>query len=138
MAEEVISCGPRNTKLLYLQKTHVSSHVWNGEGNKELTVRRSILKRMEPPPQILPYLAITGFYEISHVRGVPIDNGLINALIKRWRPETHTFHMPFGECSITLQDVALILGLRINNATLTVGVQLFWLICIEKCAKQQI
>ena len=40
---------------------------------------------------------------------------LITCLVKRWRPETHTFHVPVEEMMITLHDVAIILGLRING-----------------------
>nr|XP_025693072.1 serine/threonine-protein phosphatase 7 long form homolog [Arachis hypogaea] len=44
-----------------------------------------------------------------------VDEPLLSAFIERWHPETHTFHMPFGECSITLQDVAYQLGLPIDG-----------------------
>ena len=37
----------------------------------------------------------------------------------RWRPETHTFHLPVGEMTITLHDVAIILGLRIHGPQVT-------------------
>ena len=39
------------------------------------------------------------------------DNTALTALVDRWRPETHTFHLPCGELTVTLQDVAMILGL---------------------------
>ncbi|WVZ94991.1 hypothetical protein U9M48_040806 [Paspalum notatum var. saurae] len=33
--------------------------------------------------------------------------------LTRWRPETHTFHMPCGEMAPTLRDVSYLLGLPI-------------------------
>ena len=39
------------------------------------------------------------------------DRSLISCLVDRWRPETHTFHFPWGEMAPTLQDVAFLLGL---------------------------
>ncbi|XP_025612077.1 serine/threonine-protein phosphatase 7 long form homolog [Arachis hypogaea] len=47
------------------------------------------------------------------------ESALINALVERWRPETHTFHFPVGECAVTLEDVALILGLPTNGLPVT-------------------
>ena len=48
-----------------------------------------------------------------------IDWPLITSLVERWRLETHTFHVPVGEMTITLQDVAIILGLRIHGPAVT-------------------
>ena len=47
-----------------------------------------------------------------------IDHCLISALVERWRLKTHTFHLPHGEMSITLQDVEVIYGLSIEGEVL--------------------
>ncbi|XP_020963352.1 protein MAIN-LIKE 2-like [Arachis ipaensis] len=48
-----------------------------------------------------------------------VDSAMINALIERWRPETHTFHFSVGECAVTLEDVVIILGPPTNGLPVT-------------------
>jgi hypothetical protein len=45
-----------------------------------------------------------------------MDSAVLTALVDRWRPETHTFHLPCGEITVTLQDITMILGLSIDSA----------------------
>ncbi|KAK1661848.1 hypothetical protein QYE76_050007 [Lolium multiflorum] len=68
------------------------------------------------------YLRAAGLIGLANISraGLPsIDRALVSALVDRWRPETHTFHMPCGELTITLQDVAMILGLPIAGRAVT-------------------
>ncbi|XP_020959127.1 serine/threonine-protein phosphatase 7 long form homolog [Arachis ipaensis] len=56
---------------------------------------------------------------MSQIGIVQCQKALVNALIERWHPDTHTFHLPIGECSVTLEDVALILGLPTDGLPVT-------------------
>ena len=47
-----------------------------------------------------------------------LDRSLLSALVDRWRPETHTFHLPCGEMAPTLQDVAYLLGLPLVGSAI--------------------
>ncbi|MBA0856657.1 hypothetical protein Goshw_001277, partial [Gossypium schwendimanii] len=65
-----------------------------------------------------------GFWHVANIgQGCKLDPKLVSALIERWRPETHTFHLPCRECTITLEDVQLQLGLPVDGSVLTRSVQ---------------
>ncbi|KAL4366040.1 hypothetical protein AHAS_Ahas07G0166300 [Arachis hypogaea] len=64
---------------------------------------------------IRPYLRRAGFEYVAYMVEFEHDWSLASALIERWRPESHTFHLSCREITITLQDVAYQLGLRIDG-----------------------
>ncbi|KAK1683943.1 hypothetical protein QYE76_044791 [Lolium multiflorum] len=64
------------------------------------------------PTGLLPFISLVS-------RGGPLMNpSALTALVDRWRPETHTFHLRAGEMAPTLQDVSMILGLPIQGEPL--------------------
>ena len=50
-----------------------------------------------------------------------INHGLICAFLERWHEETSSSHLPFGEMTITLDDVACFLHLLIYGILLSHG-----------------
>ncbi|KAG8503559.1 hypothetical protein CXB51_001560 [Gossypium anomalum] len=67
----------------------------------------------------MPYLELAGFRSAALIRMFDLRYDLISALVKHWRLETHTFHLPYRECTVTLEDVALQLGLPIDRSAIT-------------------
>ena len=70
-------------------------------------------------PCIHPYVIRFGFYGLYRIGHVTLDWALMTSLVERWRLETHTFHLLVGEMTITLKDVAIILGLWIHGPPVT-------------------
>ncbi|XP_052487939.1 protein MAINTENANCE OF MERISTEMS-like [Gossypium raimondii] len=62
---------------------------------------------------------MAGFRDVVLIRRFDLRADSISALVKRWCMETHTFIMPCGECTITLEDVAMQLGLRVDGVVVT-------------------
>ncbi|MFQ6646273.1 hypothetical protein Gotur_018897 [Gossypium turneri] len=73
-----------------------------------------------PSPFIENYLRETGFLNVANIgQGCKLDLKPISSFIERMRPEMHTFHLPCGECTITLEDIQLQLGLPVDGSVLT-------------------
>ncbi|MFQ6656140.1 hypothetical protein Gotur_026372 [Gossypium turneri] len=72
----------------------------------------------------MPYLELAGFGSVALIRSSDLRFDLLSALVERWRPETYTFHLSCGECTVTLEDVALQLELPIDGSPVT-GVSSF-------------
>ncbi|XP_050875405.1 protein MAIN-LIKE 1 [Lathyrus oleraceus] len=61
------------------------------------------------------WLSRSGLASLQRTSLNKIDTNLVSAFVERWHLETSSFHMPFGEMSITLDDVACLLHLPIRG-----------------------
>uniref|UniRef100_A0A151UI02 Serine/threonine protein phosphatase 7 long form isogeny n=1 Tax=Cajanus cajan TaxID=3821 RepID=A0A151UI02_CAJCA len=110
--------GHIDDSLLTMQLIHVFEHIWNGEPDRVLRIKRatkSVHRDGSIPDEVRPYLARAGMLGVAKMSYFSIDHHLISALVDRWRPETHTFHMTFGERTITLEDVSILLSLNLHG-----------------------
>ncbi|KAL4321831.1 hypothetical protein AHAS_Ahas14G0149800 [Arachis hypogaea] len=62
-----------------------------------LLLSRQVSHTLPPPDAIVSYLIEAGFGDTVPLRDFTFDNFLILAFMERWRPETHTFHLWWGE-----------------------------------------
>ncbi|KAF7835903.1 serine/threonine-protein phosphatase 7 long form-like protein [Senna tora] len=78
--------------------------------DRDMIRRQFVHGELGPPPTFVLLLIASGFYGASRAGFFPYDWHLVTALIKRWRPETHTFHMAVGvgETTITQKNFMLI------------------------------
>ncbi|KAK9092199.1 hypothetical protein Syun_027110 [Stephania yunnanensis] len=49
-----------------------------------------------------------------------VNKEVISAFVERWQPETNTFHLPFGEMSISLEDVSMLLKIPVTGKVVAV------------------
>ncbi|KAL4286421.1 hypothetical protein AHAS_Ahas19G0084500 [Arachis hypogaea] len=65
------------------------------------------------------FLWVTKFYHISQIVMIQIQSILVTVLVKRWHPDIHTFNLLIDECTVTLKDMAQILGIMIDGLLVT-------------------
>ncbi|KAK9271367.1 hypothetical protein L1049_026957 [Liquidambar formosana] len=113
--------GPIDGTVLHMQHLHRSHTLWGTQDTSTLTCRKAEKGLWAKPlsPRLLPYLLQAGFYGLHRVGLIRLDRALITALVERWRMETHTFHLPVGETTVTLQDVSIIWGVPIDGPPIT-------------------
>ncbi|CAH9072192.1 unnamed protein product [Cuscuta epithymum] len=74
------------------------------------------LSHLHVDDRVLAYVRAAGFYILHRlVATVPLDKALLTALLERWRPETHSFHLPVGEVTVTLGDVVVLTRLEVDG-----------------------
>ena len=81
--------------------------------------RKCVLPQGGLDPRIMQYIDVAGLTELFKVLDMEVDHALITTLVKRWCPETHTFHLPHGEMGITLQDIEVMLGISVDGLPVT-------------------
>ncbi|KAL0006723.1 hypothetical protein SO802_008225 [Lithocarpus litseifolius] len=122
--------GPIDESVLTQQPNHRSEVIWNGQDPGSLTCRsrNEEFSNREPmvDDRVVDIIKALGLEGLPRNSGREIDHGLITALVERWRLETHTFHMPHGEVTITLQDVEVLLGLPVDGEPITGSMQKEW------------
>ncbi|KAK9097792.1 hypothetical protein Syun_024837 [Stephania yunnanensis] len=57
----------------------------------------------------------SGLDNLRHCLYRYVDRTIIDAFAERWHPETNTFQLPFGEMTITLDDVSSILKIPVTG-----------------------
>jgi hypothetical protein len=61
----------------------------------------------------------SGLHDLVYLGYAIVPHALLMTLCERWHPETGTFHMPLGEMTVTLDDVASLMHLQIGGRMLS-------------------
>ena len=120
---------PLDPIVLHGQATHRSSLACIGVDSKELHCRwrEAIFHRTSVlDGRIIPFLQQASFYGVARLGFISLYWHLITAFVERWRLETHIFYLPQGECTITLQDIAMLIGLPVDVDVVTGSICLDW------------
>ncbi|GAU30124.1 hypothetical protein TSUD_360170 [Trifolium subterraneum] len=121
--------GPFDTSLLTRYSDHVARYIWfeHIEGLKpELRIASLGAKLFSWIPglgghqeNIQSWLDDSGLKWLERTSLTKVDPQLLSAFTKRWHPETSSFHMPFGEITITLDGVACLLHIPVRGVFYT-------------------
>lgn len=69
-------------------------------------------------PHIAGWLQQAHLFELDITPLGNINHELISAFVERWHSETSSFHMPWGEMTVTLDDVSALLHLPLTGTPL--------------------
>ncbi|RWR94760.1 serine/threonine-protein phosphatase 7 long form [Cinnamomum micranthum f. kanehirae] len=125
--------GPADLSVLVSIRTHVAISIWDGEERgplKCISHWRQLKDWYIPLPEDGLDLYVPMFRAIIDESGLAdlrrfsyryISSPLVSAFVERWQPETNTFHMPFGEMTITLDDVRTLIGIPVTGLPIHVS-----------------
>jgi hypothetical protein len=68
----------------------------------------------------VPLLRQVNLLAVANIvhRGMLVFNATtITTMVDRWRPETHSFHLPCGEMTVTLENVTMFATVLFPDST---------------------
>ncbi|XP_039685120.1 uncharacterized protein [Medicago truncatula] len=123
--------GPENISLLHSYANHVALPLWY---NSDSVRKARIVKPINHGAKVLSLgrsngnqdwfwdpLRESGLHDLVYLGYATVPHALLMTLCERWHPETSTFHMPLGEMTVTLDDVASLMHLQIEGRMLSHG-----------------
>ncbi|KAG5615989.1 hypothetical protein H5410_015813 [Solanum commersonii] len=100
--ERVVNPGPTNRTLLISQ--YKSKLLWKGEISFSSLMRTvhmndawNLFRLHRPHRRVEKILCRSGLYDIVCVGMMQNDRAFVTAMVERWRPDFHCFHLPFRE-----------------------------------------
>ncbi|CAH9118667.1 unnamed protein product [Cuscuta epithymum] len=119
MAERVAQPGPHDRSVLFmLPDEHRADRVWHESSFRDVKLKCQHYSReayVEEGPRhlgVVQLLRVSGFHGVERIGQLQLDWSLVTALVERWRPEVHAFHLPFGEVGLTRGiSISLVLSL---------------------------
>ncbi|XP_058774284.1 uncharacterized protein LOC131648547 [Vicia villosa] len=117
--------GPIDASLLTWYEDHEARRIWDGDDRdpqRFYNHGRKIAGLAQPNELwFQDVLAASCLKDLCQVGYTMIHNGMLMAFAERWNSETSSFHLPHGEITIILDDVACLRHLPIRGTLLGQG-----------------
>ncbi|KAD4180094.1 hypothetical protein E3N88_28685 [Mikania micrantha] len=117
--------GPIVDDILFLKDSHRVRDIFNNKELKNLVFRRadqkffSLFNNNPITENVNRCVNTAGFGGLLDYGYRNLDHGLLEAIIERWRPKTHVFHLPIGEAMVNLEDFNVLWGLPIEGGVVS-------------------
>ncbi|MED6213069.1 hypothetical protein PIB30_089711 [Stylosanthes scabra] len=90
-----------------LVNLHRLNELWHIAGafnaqREQVFLPRLCVFLMPPSAPLIPFIRQARFEHAVQLRDFSFVGALLSAFVESWRLETHSFHLPWGECTITL------------------------------------
>ncbi|XP_058776110.1 protein MAIN-LIKE 1-like [Vicia villosa] len=104
---------------------HIARHVWNEEErltHKFYNHDRKILSLQQSEKAWFQDVLIAStLRDLCEIWYIVIHNVMLMAFAERWHPKTSSFHLTYGEITVTLDDVSCLLHIPIRGTILRHG-----------------